>query len=200
MRAKPLLSVFLVTAAFGVVTLSADAQATPPTCFGEPATIVGTEGNDTIDGTEGPDVIVGLGGHDRISGLGGDDIICGNDGFDDLFGGDGNDKVRGGNGQSEQDQIYGGDGDDELRGGAGGTTSSERLVTTSSSRGVPSSRTRPLPTFTAAAGTTASSVPTPMISCRPGQAAMSWKAGAATMSSSSTLVRLPPAASASTWP
>jgi RTX calcium-binding nonapeptide repeat (4 copies) len=43
-------------------------QAAPPTCDGRVATIVGTEGNDTINGTAGRDVIVGLGGDDTIYG------------------------------------------------------------------------------------------------------------------------------------
>ena len=46
------------------------------TCFGAPATIVGTEGNDQLFGTPGPDVIVTLGGDDSVFGLAGDDRIC----------------------------------------------------------------------------------------------------------------------------
>jgi Ca2+-binding RTX toxin-like protein len=60
-----------------------------PTCFGDPATTVGTDGNDVINGTSGDDVIVGLGGDDVINGLDGDDEICGGDGNDVLLGGDG---------------------------------------------------------------------------------------------------------------
>jgi Ca2+-binding RTX toxin-like protein len=43
----------------------------------EPATIVGTDGNDVLSGTAGRDVIAGLDGNDVITGLGGDDVICG---------------------------------------------------------------------------------------------------------------------------
>jgi Ca2+-binding RTX toxin-like protein len=42
--------------------------AVTPTCFGEPATIVGTEGNDRLLGGPGVDVILGLGGADGIKG------------------------------------------------------------------------------------------------------------------------------------
>jgi Ca2+-binding RTX toxin-like protein len=66
-----------------------------PTCFGQPATIVGTEGVDILNGTEGADVIVGLGEADTIQGFGGDDLICGNAGDDWLVGGEGNDQVKG---------------------------------------------------------------------------------------------------------
>ena len=41
-----------------------------PTCFGMPATIVGTEGDDELVGTPGPDVIVGLDGNDDIAASG----------------------------------------------------------------------------------------------------------------------------------
>ena len=40
-------------------------------CFGQAATIVGTEGDDVLKGTDGADVISGLGGTDVIDGLGG---------------------------------------------------------------------------------------------------------------------------------
>lgn len=42
-----------------------------PTCKGQDATIVGTDGNDNLVGTSNRDVIVGLGSNDHISGLGG---------------------------------------------------------------------------------------------------------------------------------
>jgi hypothetical protein len=77
------------------------------TCKGEPATIVGTKGNDLRRGTSGRDVIVGLGGNDKLSGLAGNDVMCGGPGKDKLMGGEG------------KDMLYGGPGKDILRGGAG---------------------------------------------------------------------------------
>ena len=47
-----------------------------PRVDGEPITILGTPGDDTIHGTAGPDVIHGQEGNDVILGLGGDDVIC----------------------------------------------------------------------------------------------------------------------------
>jgi Ca2+-binding RTX toxin-like protein len=89
---------------------------TTPVCFGMPATIVGTAGNDVLRGTPGNDVIVGLAGHDVIDGRGGDDLICGGDGNDTLRGGTGNDKLSGG---EDNDILWGGAGDDLLEGGPG---------------------------------------------------------------------------------
>ena len=85
------------------------AAAAVPTCFGQPATIVGTDGRDVLDGMAGPDVIVGGKGRDTIRGLGGDDKICagpnklsltqnGAPRYEEVFGGDGNDQIRGGGG------------------------------------------------------------------------------------------------------
>jgi Ca2+-binding RTX toxin-like protein len=71
------------------------------TCFGAPATIVGTQGNDQIIGTPGPDVIVTLGGDDSVIGLGGDDRICLGDGNDIVLPGAGNDSIDGGAGDSD---------------------------------------------------------------------------------------------------
>ena len=68
------------------------------TCFGEPATIVGTPGNDNLIGTANNDVIVGLAGDDFIDGLDGDDKLCGGDGNDRLFGKEGDDELSGGAG------------------------------------------------------------------------------------------------------
>src|SRR5688572_27928976 len=65
-------------------------------CFGEPATIVGTDGDDDLTGTSGRDVIVGLGGDDDIWGAYGDDLLCGNGGEDDIWGGQDNDSLDGG--------------------------------------------------------------------------------------------------------
>src|SRR5687767_8495475 len=48
-----------------------------PMCFGMPATITGTAGDDTLTDTPGDDVIVGLEGTDEISSTsGGFDRVC----------------------------------------------------------------------------------------------------------------------------
>ena len=99
-----------------------------PTCFGLPATVIGTEGNNILRGTPGDDVIVGLGGNDIIYGLGGNDVICGGDGNDILTGGAGNDRFDGGadndvlNGESGNDRLLGGTGNDVLNAGSGNDT------------------------------------------------------------------------------
>ncbi|MGH8568115.1 MAG: calcium-binding protein [Gammaproteobacteria bacterium] len=89
-------------------------QATPPTCNGLPATIVGNNSNDTLSGTPGDDVIHGLGGDDVIHGMGGNDVICGGRGDDQLFGDQGEDQLFGNQGE---DQLSGGAGNDVLKGG-----------------------------------------------------------------------------------
>jgi serralysin len=89
------LATALALAACGIAGASASpAAADWPSCLGEPATIVGTEGNDTIAGTSRDDVIVGLGGDDVITSGGSSelDLICGGDGNDSVIvttGGDG---------------------------------------------------------------------------------------------------------------
>jgi hypothetical protein len=70
----------------------------PFRCYGHPATIVGTAGNDILRGTAGPDVIVGLGGDDIIYGGDGDDYLCGDEGSDQLYGGGDSDYLNGGSG------------------------------------------------------------------------------------------------------
>lgn len=94
-------------------------------CKGEPATIVGTEGDDELLGTSGRDVIVALGGDDEIRAFGGDDLICAGPGDDDVRGGKGADEIHGQRGadrlrgQSGQDRINGGSGSDRIWGGSG---------------------------------------------------------------------------------
>jgi Ca2+-binding RTX toxin-like protein len=112
----------LIGAGLLVVGLSPAAGAgEAPLCFGKPATIVGTEGNDTLTGTPGPDVIHGKDGRDFIDGLGGNDRICGGDNpqpgddYEELRGGAGNDLINGGLGK-HLEQIEGGPGHDLLRG------------------------------------------------------------------------------------
>jgi RTX calcium-binding nonapeptide repeat (4 copies) len=87
-----------------------------PTCKGNPATIVGTDGKDVGKGTSGKDVMVGLGGNDKLSGLAGNDLICGGAGKDTLKGGKGDDKLYG---EADKDTLKGGAGNDKLKGGAG---------------------------------------------------------------------------------
>jgi Ca2+-binding RTX toxin-like protein len=82
----------IIPAAFATITND---------CLGEPATIVGTEGNDTLVGTPGRDVIVALGGNDTVQALGGDDLVCGGDGNDFLEGGTGTDEGDGGPGSNQ---------------------------------------------------------------------------------------------------
>ncbi|HJY10348.1 MAG TPA: hypothetical protein VJ250_05315 [Nitrososphaeraceae archaeon] len=82
----------IIPAAFATITND---------CLGEPATIVGTEGNDTLVGTPGRDVIVALGGNDTVQALGGDDLVCGGDGNDFLDGGTGTDEGDGGPGSNQ---------------------------------------------------------------------------------------------------
>jgi Ca2+-binding RTX toxin-like protein len=81
------------------------------TCFGQPATIVGTDGDDVLRGTPGNDVIVAGDGSDIVLASGGDDLVCGEGGDDFLFGQDGNDQLDGGTGQ---DAYVPGLGDDKI--------------------------------------------------------------------------------------
>ena len=90
--------------------------AAPPTCFGKPATVVGTPGNDQLGGTPSRDVIIALAGDDRIGGAGGDDLICAGSGADLVYAEAGSDRVSGGPGD---DQLLGGNGRDRLDGGPG---------------------------------------------------------------------------------
>jgi Ca2+-binding RTX toxin-like protein len=116
---KSFLMVSVVLAATLVPSIS---KAQVPTCFGQPATIVGTERVDILNGTEGADVIVGLGEADTIKGFGGDDLICGNAGDEWLVGGEGNDQVKGEEGDDSFPEYEepSDDGNDRLWGGPGG--------------------------------------------------------------------------------
>ena len=100
--------------------LSGSAVAAAPTCFGTPATLIGTSGDDLLVGQSGvPDVIVGLGGNDVI--LGGDfygedevpgaapDILCGGPGDDHVNGGPGPDRMSGGDGADRLGMSLGAD-------------------------------------------------------------------------------------------
>lgn len=123
---RPVLMAFILMIA--VFLASGGTVRAELTCFGEPATIIGTEGDDTLVGTSGNDVIVGLGGNDIIIGKGGNDLICGGDGNDTLKGRRGQDMLDGGLGDDilkgglSQDILIGGLGNDALEGGAGQDT------------------------------------------------------------------------------
>jgi Ca2+-binding RTX toxin-like protein len=88
----------------------------PPLCFGLPATIVGTDGDDNLFGTDGPDVIASLAGNDVVHPGDGDDLTCAGPGDDDVKDRRGNDKIRGEDGS---DSLGGGFGNDRLSGGPG---------------------------------------------------------------------------------
>ena len=88
----------------------------PPTCMGEPATLLGDGGADALNGTPDADVILGMGGDDTINGKGGPDVICGGGGKDEIYGQDGEDRIRG---DDQGDRIIGGSGGDRTKGAAG---------------------------------------------------------------------------------
>lgn len=110
-------------------TVTEPPKPTGPTCKTKPATIVGTQGDDSgtsaLLGTDGADVIVGLGGNDEIFSGDGRDLICAGDG-DDLtrgggkadtaFGNGGNDRLKG---EAGGDELRGNRGNDVLRGSTG---------------------------------------------------------------------------------
>ncbi len=98
----------------GAALVQVPAAAQTESCGGQPATIVGTTGNDRLVGTPNADVIVGFGGADVIIGRGGNDIICGGFGRDSITGGAGDDLIVGGPGP---DTLTGGPGDDMILGG-----------------------------------------------------------------------------------
>jgi Ca2+-binding RTX toxin-like protein len=101
--------------ACAAVAFAAPAQAAQK-CGGKRATIVGTQGDNTLTGTKRADVIVGLGGVDSIDGKGGNDIVCAGPGGDFIFGGGGSDRILG---QGGDDVMTGQGGNDSFVGGRG---------------------------------------------------------------------------------
>jgi Ca2+-binding RTX toxin-like protein len=97
-------------------TVTSASTGSSGSCKGQPATIVGTAGNDAIVGTDHRDVIAALGGSDKVTGLAGDDVICGGAGKDKLKGGPGKDKLLG---QGGNDILKGGGANDLCKGGKG---------------------------------------------------------------------------------
>ena len=130
-RTRSLLAIFpmLVGIVLLAVPLGRPASAEgPPKCFGKEATIVGTNGHDTLSGTPHRDVIVGRGGRDIIRGRAGSDLICGGRNplrftpegapryTESLAGNSGADLIAGGPGP---DSIGGNKGNDLMKGGGG---------------------------------------------------------------------------------
>jgi Ca2+-binding RTX toxin-like protein len=119
-RLTLLSAAFVATGALVFGVAASGASADWPNCLGEPATIVGTDGNDTITGTTNDDVIVALGGDDTITsgGSGGDgDLICAGDGNDVAI-------VNGG-GYYNFTDVEGGAGDDRIQGSKGSTVEAD---------------------------------------------------------------------------
>jgi Ca2+-binding RTX toxin-like protein len=83
------------------------ARAGVATCFGQSATITGTDSDDVLIGTSSDDVIAALGGNDHVTGLEGDDLLCGGDGDDAIFGDPGDDSIHGDGGD---DTVHLGEG------------------------------------------------------------------------------------------
>lgn len=111
MRRAGIAGTVVLVAVTGLVAPPAHAA---PTCFGKPATIVGTDRDDDLEGTPGRDVIWSGAGYDTVHGRGGNDLICGGDGEDrGLYGNKGNDWIDAGTSEREK-PLYGGKGDDVL--------------------------------------------------------------------------------------
>jgi Ca2+-binding RTX toxin-like protein len=87
-----------------------------PHCFDVDATIVGTDGPDTLTGTDLDDVIAAGDGNDTITGLSGDDVICGGNGADTIDAGPGQDIVDTGRGDpvANVDVVHAGGGNDDI--------------------------------------------------------------------------------------
>lgn len=127
--------ILLVAGTFALSFLTVPDAATAgtiaATCAGQPATMVGTAGDDLLSGTAGDEVIQGLGGNDTITGGGGHDLLCGGAGDDSVslassgsgesYGGPGDDQVFG-SGEAAGDVVSGGPGNDHLVGGPAVTT------------------------------------------------------------------------------
>lgn len=84
--------------------------------IGQPTTLFGLSGNDSLSGDTGDDVLDGGDGNDTLRSAAGADRLLGGNGSDLLDGAAGNDSMDGGAGN---DYAYGGAGNDTLMGGDG---------------------------------------------------------------------------------
>src|SRR5215211_2983024 len=106
MRARPArhgtrirLGLAAVAAALIAVVASTVASGAPaPTCFGRHATVLGTNGSDSIQTGSGNDVIISLGGRDYINSREGNDYVCAGRGDDNVHGAEGFNHLNGGPG------------------------------------------------------------------------------------------------------
>src|SRR3990172_7495365 len=97
MRLRPrpitLLTVAALTTSI-LTAVSGPAIADDATCFGQAATITGTDGDDVIDLTGTPgQVVVTYAGNDEVIGSAGDDVVCLGDGADRFEGNAGSDSA-----------------------------------------------------------------------------------------------------------
>jgi Ca2+-binding RTX toxin-like protein len=113
-RAGLVLSTVLALGPAALLQPAAKAVGGAVTCAGEPATVVGTAGDDVLTGTRGRDVIAGLEGDDVVRGGRGDDVLCGDDGADVVRGGRGDDVLRDHVVDSTDQVLDGGPGRDAL--------------------------------------------------------------------------------------
>jgi Ca2+-binding RTX toxin-like protein len=110
----------LIAGAAGAEGTSAARHA--PSCKGERATIVGTNGADVLRGTKRADVIIGRGGNDQIDGRGSKDLICAGNDPDFVDGGEASDRIYGEGaddillGDEASDKLFGNNGDDAMDG------------------------------------------------------------------------------------
>jgi Ca2+-binding RTX toxin-like protein len=120
----------LVALLVSVLAPATASHAAVPTCFGQPATWVGTPGDDTVGVHQLGDqaVVVTLGGDDTVRLGPGDNLVCTGSGNDSVFARSGNDEIATGSGNDEvagqrgNDTILGGPGADALYGRYGANT------------------------------------------------------------------------------
>ncbi len=115
-RITTCLSLIVLLSSAIMMTMPTAATAATYWCMGKRATIVGTNGANTLSGTRRADVIVGRGGNDTIYGKGRADRICGGGGSDYLDGGRTSDRIAG---QTGDDSLVGRGGGDLLSGDDG---------------------------------------------------------------------------------